>query len=113
MKGMESLIEEYFGPMSGWNYVALMHFQLNNSGLHIYVKTVRVTSSSPRRTCIPSYLSCMTTIKLFPTMTSTRQSSRGLPSACCPRISGPPAPSPAWWTTRWWGSVPSKARVTF
>ena len=35
LKGMESLIEEYFGPMSGWSYVALMHFQLNNSGLHI------------------------------------------------------------------------------
>ena len=35
MKGMESLIEEYFGLMSGWTYVALMHFQVDNSGLHI------------------------------------------------------------------------------
>ena len=35
LEGMEKLIEEYFGPMSGWSYVAWMHFQVNNSDLHI------------------------------------------------------------------------------
>jgi len=32
---MEQLIEKYFGPMSGWSYVAWMHFQVNNSDLYI------------------------------------------------------------------------------
>ena len=35
LEGMEKLIDDYFGPMSGWSYIAWMHFQVNNSGLHI------------------------------------------------------------------------------
>ena len=33
--GMKKLVEEYFGPMVNWSYVAWMHFQVNNSVLHI------------------------------------------------------------------------------
>ena len=33
LEGMEQLIEKYFGPMTGWSYVAWMHFQVNNSDL--------------------------------------------------------------------------------
>ena len=35
LRGMEKIIEQYFGPMSGWTYIAWMHFRVNNSGLCI------------------------------------------------------------------------------